>query len=48
MHILIIEGLWRLTLADVDAYIVERNIDILKETRRAIYATANVKLKSRK
>jgi len=39
-------GLKRLTVADVDAYILERNLDILKETRRAIYAKANVELKS--
>jgi len=41
-------GLKRLTVADVDAYIMERNLEILKETRRALYAMANVKLKSRK
>ena len=41
-------GLKRLTLGDIDAYIMERNLDILKETRRALYAMANVKLKSKK
>jgi len=41
-------GLKRLTVADVDAYILERNLDILKETRRALYAMANVQLKSKK
>jgi len=41
-------GLKRLTLADIDAYIMERDLDILNETRRALYATANVKLKSMK
>jgi len=41
-------GLKRLTMADVDAYIIERDLDILKETRRALYAMANVKLKSKK
>jgi len=41
-------GLKRLTLADIDAYILERNLDILKETRRGLYAIANVELKSRK
>jgi len=41
-------GLKRLTLADIDAYIMERNLEILKETRRALYAMANVQLKSRK
>jgi len=39
-------GLKRLTVADVDAYILERNLDLLKETRRAIYAKANFELKS--
>lgn len=41
-------GLKRLTLADIDAYIMERNLDILKETRRALYAIANVQLKSKR
>jgi len=41
-------GLKRLTLADIDAYIMERNLDILKETRRALYAMANVQLKSKR
>lgn len=41
-------GLKRLTLGDIDAYIMERNLDILKKTRRALYAMANVKLKSKK
>ena len=40
-------GLKRVTLADVDAYIIERNLDILKETRRALYSFVNVKLKSK-
>jgi hypothetical protein len=39
-------GLKRLNVADVDAYILERNLDLLKETKRAIYAKANVELKS--
>jgi len=41
-------GLKRVTLADVDAYILERNLDILKETRRALYVMANVQLKSKR
>ena len=41
-------GLKRLTLADIDAYIMERNLDILNETKRALYAMSNVKLKSGK
>ena len=42
------KGLKRLTVADIDAYIMERNLDLLNETRRALYAMANVELKSRK
>jgi len=41
-------GLKRLTLADVDAYIMERDLDILKETRRALYVTVNIRLKSKR
>ena len=41
-------GLKRLTLGDIDAYILERNLDIQKETRRALYAMANIELKSKK
>lgn len=41
-------GLKRLTLADVDAYLLEKNLEITRETKRALYAMANVKLKSRK
>lgn len=38
----------KLTVADTEAFIVERNLDLLNETKRALYAMANVKLKSRK
>ena len=41
-------GLKKLTLADTDAFIVERNLDLLYETKRALYAMTNVKLKSKK
>lgn len=41
-------GLKRLTQADIDAYIMGRDLDLLNETKRALYAMANVKLKSRK
>jgi len=43
-----INGLKRLTLADIDTYIMEKDLDILNETKRALYAMANVKLKSKK
>lgn len=41
-------GMKRVTVADVDAFILENEFDILKETRRALYAMTNVKLKSKK
>jgi hypothetical protein len=44
----IINGLKRLTVADVDTYILEKNLDILQETKRALYAMANLKLKTGK
>jgi len=43
-----INNLKRLTLADVDTFIMEKEFDLLTETKRAIYAMANVKLKSGK
>jgi len=43
-----LNGLNRITVADADTYIMEKNIDILYETKRALYAMANVKLKSKK
>jgi hypothetical protein len=43
-----INDLKRLTLADVDTFIMEKELDILSETKRAVYSSANVKLKSRK
>jgi hypothetical protein len=43
-----INGLKRLTSADVDTYILEKDLDLLQETKRAMYAMANVKLKSGK
>jgi hypothetical protein len=42
-----VNGLTRLTVADVDSYIIEKNLEVLPETKRAIYATANLKLKSK-
>ena len=43
-----INGLKRLTLSDVDTYILEKDLDILYETKRALYAMANLKLKTGK
>ena len=44
----ITNGMKRVTVADVDAFILENEYDILSETRRALYAMTNVKLKSKK
>jgi hypothetical protein len=44
----ITKGMNRVTVADVDAFILENEFDLLQETRRALYAMANVQLKSRK
>jgi hypothetical protein len=41
-------GVKRLTLADVDTYIIINSLDILDVTRRALYAMVNVKLRSKK
>jgi hypothetical protein len=43
-----INGLKRLTHADVDTYILEKELDILQETKRAIYSMSNLKLKTGK
>jgi hypothetical protein len=43
-----INSLKRLTLADVDTYILEKDLDILPETKRSLYAMANLKLKTGK
>lgn len=41
-------NLKRVTVADIDAYILENELDILNETKRAIYAKTNVDLKANK
>jgi hypothetical protein len=41
-------NLKRLTLSDVETFMMEKNLDLMHETKRAIYAMANVKLKSGK
>ena len=38
----------RLTLADVDTYVLEKDLDIVKETKRALYSMANLRLKTGK
>jgi hypothetical protein len=43
-----INSLKRVTLSDVDTFIMEKELDLLYETKRAMYAMANVKLKSEK
>jgi len=40
-------GLKRITQADVDAFLLEKNIEILPQTKRALYAMANVAIKSK-
>jgi hypothetical protein len=41
-------GLKKLTLSDVDTFIIEKELDLMHETKRAVYSMANVKLKSQK
>ncbi len=40
-------GLKRVTQADVDAFLLEKNIELLPQTKRSLYATANVAIKSK-
>ena len=40
-------GLKRVTKADVEAFLLEKNIEILPQTQRALYAMVNVQLKSK-
>lgn len=42
------KGLKRVTVADVEAFMLENEYDLLRETSRSIYALSNVKLKSKK
>ena len=42
-----INSLKRLALADVDSFVMEKELDLLKETKRAMSSMANLKLKSR-
>lgn len=40
-------GLKRVTKSDLEVFLSEKNIEIFPETKRSLYATVNVKLKSR-
>lgn len=40
-------GLKRVTQADVDAFLLDKNIEILPQTKRFLYAMANVAIKSK-
>ena len=40
-------GLKRITQSDVDAFLLEKNIQIMKQTQRALYSMANVAIKSK-
>jgi len=41
-----VTGLKRLAMADVDTFALEKDLSFLRETKKAIYSMANVKLKS--
>jgi len=40
-------GLKRVTQADVDAFLLDKNIELLPQTKRSLYAMANVAIKSK-
>ena len=42
------QGLTRLTHADIDAFLLEQGIEILSQTKRALYSMANLKLKTKR
>jgi len=41
-------GLKRVTQADVQAFLMEKNVEVLRQTERSLYALANVKLRSKR
>lgn len=41
-------GLKRVTQADVEAFLMEKNVEILRQTRKSLYALVNVKLRSKR
>jgi hypothetical protein len=42
-----INNLNKVTFADVDAFLLDKDLRLLGETKRALYSMANVKLKSK-
>jgi hypothetical protein len=40
-------GLKRITQADVDAFLLEKNIELMSQTKRSLYAMANVTIRSK-
>jgi len=40
-------GLKRVTQSDIEAFLMEKNLEILQQTQRSLYAQANVQLKSK-
>jgi hypothetical protein len=43
-----INNLNKVAVADVDAFLLEKDLHLLRETKRALYSIANLKLKSKK
>jgi hypothetical protein len=43
-----LNGLKRLTLSDIDTFIMEKDLNLLHETKRAMYSMVNLKLKTGK
>lgn len=43
-----INNLNKVTLADVDTFLLDKDLDLMRETKRAIYSTANLRLKTGK
>jgi len=43
-----VNGLRSVTKADIETYLLENNLDIMKETQRSLYAMTNTKLKIKK
>ncbi|MGA2309705.1 MAG: hypothetical protein ABSG57_09185 [Candidatus Bathyarchaeia archaeon] len=43
-----INNLKKVALADVDAFLMEKDLHLLRETKRALYSMANLKLKTGK
>jgi hypothetical protein len=41
-------GLKRVTYSDIDAFMLEKDMDVLKETRRALYSKTNLTMKTGK